>query len=615
MKNTKEDPFVLLDDCSASQEGAHSFLFDNPEHIIKADNLSQVSTALAKMDELLALGFHLAGWISYEVAATFEPRIKACTKLKAEEALIWMIATREPKPLTKDQVDNFLSSNCAETITIIPDDDIPPLSVFENKIKKIHEYINSGDVYQVNYTFNQPFHVNGSACGLYRILRQQQKVQYGALINSREIDILSLSPELFIHCKNGKLIARPMKGTAPRGADEVSDDANALAMQQDSKSRAENLMIVDLLRNDLSRIADPGSVKVPSLFEIEKYQTLLQMTSTIEATLSGSKKPSKILPALFPCGSVTGAPKIRAMEIIAELEDRPRGVYCGAIGHFAPNGDFTLNVPIRTATLRDKGKHGMRKGNMGIGSGIVADSIAKDEYDECLLKAHFLTEINPSCDLIETLKYSPKEGLLRLEKHLQRLTKSAATFHRPINKESIREKLLKLTKSSISTKRVRLTLSRNGTSQVSMMDLLSDITPPEQTICLAEQTTSSTDPMLCHKTSQRYLYDTTRIKAMKEHGVLDVIFCNEKGEVTEGAISNIFVEINGVLHTPPLSCGLLPGIMRQEIIDSARPTKEVVLRPEDIRKALNIYICNSVRGLVPVKLLSVPSVKITKHTN
>ena len=597
------DPFVLLDDCSLEPSRQQSLLFDAPDHIIIANSIDEVPAALARIDELVQSGFYVAGWVAYEVAAAFEARLDAILNVKSGEPLIWMIATSKPRRLSKPDVDLLLDDSTCDGVTVVPIDDIPSFAQYNDKIACIHEFIQAGDVYQINYTFDQPFTVTGSTTALYSALRHKQPVHYGALIKTGDMDILSLSPELFIECRDGTLTARPMKGTAPRGLDKKSDDALADAMLHDEKSRAENLMIVDLLRNDLSRIADAGSVKVPTLFEIERYQTLLQMTSTIEASLSQPKKPSEVLAALFPCGSVTGAPKIRAMEIIGALEDRPRGVYCGAIGYFAPGGDFTLSVPIRTATISKDSDGSARFGSMGIGSGIVADSDAAAEYDECLLKARFLTELNPACDLIETLKWTPRDGFLRLDLHLKRLGNSAVAFFRPIDLDDIRGQLLHYVKDLTVSHRVRLTLARDGATHISVSELSDNA--PAQTICFAGPAVLSSNPMLRHKSSLREIYDSVRGEAIKKHGVIDVIFVNEKGEVTEGAISNIFAEIDGVLVTPPVACGLLGGIMRQTIVDGPRDTKEAILLISDIKKAPKLYICNSVRELVSVTLLDV----------
>lgn len=607
------DPFVLLDDCSLETTGRQSLLFDSCDHIITAHTVEDVHKALERIDDLVQSGFYVAGWIAYEAAAAFEARLSALFKPKSAEPLIWMMATRAPVKISAHDVDVLLSESSGGGVTIVPSDDIPSFAHYSDKIAGIQNYIQAGDVYQINYTFDQPFNVMGSTTALYAALRQKQPVHYGALIKTGDLDILSLSPELFIECRGGTLTARPMKGTAPRGDDVKSDDANADAMLNDEKSRAENLMIVDLLRNDLSRIADPGSVKVPALFEIEKYQTLLQMTSTIEATISQPKKPSEILAALFPCGSVTGAPKIRAMEIINGLESRPRGVYCGAIGYFAPDGDFTLSVPIRTATIR-KDHHGnMAIGNMGIGSGIVADSDVAAEYDECALKARFLTELNPACDLIETLKWTPREGLLRLDLHLERMAKSAAAFYRPIDLDSIRGQLLHRVKDLTLLHRVRLTLARDGSVYITVTELTEEMLGQPLTVCFAGPRVASSNAMLRHKTSMRDAFDSVRAEAIKKHDVIDVIFVNEKGEVTEGAISNIIAEIDGKLLTPPIDCGLLGGIMRQTLIGDHGAIKEAILSTNDIKHASKLYICNSVRELVPVTLLDVEPVFLAKQ--
>lgn len=448
-------------------------------------------------------------------------------------------------------------------------------------------------------------------------MRRNQSVAYGAIVNLGDEQILSLSPELFFRIENDSILVRPMKGTMKRGRSFDEDLKFCNALREDIKNRSENVMIVDLLRNDLGRLNHQfGDKKVVtrSLFNVERYESFLGMTSTITAETDGGalRKVSMFdfLKALFPCGSVTGAPKIRTMEIIRELEKLPRGVYTGAIGYFSPKGTGTFNVPIRTLRLADG------KGEMGIGSGIVYDSDPQQEWEECLLKAHFLTKPVTEFVLIETLLWEPESGYWLLEEHFKRLEQSALYFSFSFSREDVTETLKKLAnieKCNRESYRVRLTLQKDGaietTTQQCLAPLLRSL-PENSTlskedlpcISLSEKKTDSILPWFYHKTSNRGLFQDEFAKAGRL-GLFDIVFCNEKHELTEGCISNLIVLLDGNYYTPPVSSGLLAGTMRKHLLcNSTVKLHEKVITSEDLQRADAIFCCNSVRGVVQVSL-------------
>jgi para-aminobenzoate synthetase/4-amino-4-deoxychorismate lyase len=438
-------------------------------------------------------------------------------------------------------------------------------------------------------------------------------VPYGALIALDDGSaVLSLSPELFVRHSDGLLTARPMKGTAPAAppAQQAENQQRANALAADPKNRAENLMIVDLLRNDIARVAVTGSVEVPALFDVQRYASVLQMTSTITAQLRDDATLPDIFDALYPCGSITGAPKRRTMEIIRELEPDARGIYTGAIGWFDPRkdsnlgqvGDFCMSVPIRTLTLQPQGADGVRRGEMGVGAGIVFDSNAGDEYAECKLKARFLTGLQNDFEIFETMRATPGGGVRHRERHLKRLAASAAYFGFPWDAKAADAYLdtaCTMLEPQHAAYRLRLALSPSGAFAVQHAPL-SPLTEPVR-VLLAEDNTSSSDLFLRHKTSIRQRYDIAWRDAEAD-GAFDTLFFNERGELTEGGRSNVFVRVNGQWLTPPLSAGALPGVMRSVLLDdpdwqaSEAPITRAMLNAAD-----DIILCNALRGVLRVR--------------
>jgi len=466
---------------------------------------------------------------------------------------------------------------------------------------RVKDYIAAGDVYQINLTLKGRFDFDGDPMVLYQDLRRRQRVAHGALVVAPDFQVLSLSPELFLRIEDGKAEARPMKGTVARGASPEEDAVLRGWLRNDVKSRAENLMIVDLLRNDLGRVAEIGSVRVSDLFTVESYPTLHQMTSGITARLRADVGLAEIAHGLFPCGSITGAPKMRAMEIIRELEPEARGVYTGAVGMLAPNGDALFNVAIRTVLLDERG------GELGIGSGIVQDSDLQVEWEECLLKARFLTDEREPFQLIETLRWERGRGYYLLDHHLDRITRSAAYFGYPCDPGAVRRRLAQEAErfTDEMAMRVRLLLDDDGAVTVESRPVEIPGSDHVLTFVISEQRVESGDPFYYHKTTRRELYDGEFARLQAATGCGEVVFLNERGEVTEGSRTNLFVERDGVLLTPPLRSGLLDGTLRRDMIENPSLTvEERVLTLTDLDTAERIYLGNSVRGLMQARRLA-----------
>jgi len=603
----RQAPLVLLDDSRPGHRAGRSLLFDRPDQVIVARSFDELPAAFAAMDAAYKGGLHLAGWVSYECARHFEPRLETCITETAPEPLVWMIATKHRADLDGGQVQEALhraqGGNARMARLTLGES---PLSKdqYLADIGRIHDLIRAGDVYQINHTFPLPCRLSGDPLTLFETLRASQPVPFGAYLDTGEsadgFTVLSLSPELFLRRRGDLLISRPMKGTAPRGLSLADDEAIMTALASDEKSRAENLMIVDLIRNDLSRISVPGSVKVNSLFEVERYRSLHQMTSSVQAQARDDLVPSQLLAGLFPCGSVTGAPKVHAMEVIASLEKSPRGVYCGAIGHFSPPGkrhpaDWALNVPIRTLVLERNGA-----GRLSVGSGVVADSSAAGEYEECLLKARFAAASTPTpFSLIETFRLSPDGSFNHLNEHLARLKASATYFDYAFDADAVHAGLQDHVASLgplDQPRRARLLLAEDGSVSVSSLPLVENGSHAAK-VCLSATAVRSDDVFLYHKTTRRTLYDAAFTKAHKA-GFDDLLFFNERNELTEGAVSNVFINSGGSWMTPPVSAGVLPGILRQQLLND--PTRQITvqtIRRQDLLGADEIYIGNSLRGL------------------
>ncbi len=479
---------------------------------------------------------------------------------------------------------------------------------YQQRFERVQQFIGDGDTYQINLTFPLHFRWFGDPLALYRQLRERQKVSYGAFIELADRTIVSLSPELFIQRRGDVIQTRPMKGTRPRGENADQDRHLAEQMLADPKSRAENLMIVDLLRNDLGRVCEVGSVQVRSLFDVETFDTVLQMTSTVQGHLPPQISLERILRALFPCGSVTGAPKHRSRQIIAQLEQRARGIYTGSLGYLDPDGGLSLNVAIRTLELEPDGR-----GRLGIGGGVVADSTEPDEWNECFIKARFLTRADPGFELIETMRADcpadrraesePSAWIALWDQHRKRLQQSAAYFGFRFSADELADALIgTLAGLPRGTWRVRLTLNKAGCVGVSSEPLGEPAVGAMPAVRLAGTAIRSAAWHQAHKTTYRPLYDQGLQLAVSE-GLWDLLFFNERDELVEGARSSVFVRLDARLCTPPLESGALPGVMRARVLadPSVGAVERTILRQE-LRRAQAIYLCNAARGLFQVRM-------------
>ena len=576
---------VLLHDTRAPS--GQNLWFTAPREIITAYGLAEVAPALARLEAATASGLHAAGFLSYELGFAFEERLASLLPESSETPLLWLGLYDAPEQLTAAEVEQRLASDT----TGVARDITPRWSAADHEaaFDRVKAHIAAGDSYQVNLTFKADFTLEGDPVSLYRDLVRKQAVSYGALINTGTQWILSRSPELFVSSENSRLSARPMKGTLKRGRTLAEDQAGRAALAADEKNRAENLMIVDLLRNDLGRIAEIGTVEVTDLFTVETYSTLHTMTSGITARKLAGLTIADVLENLFPCGSITGAPKLRAMEIIQAVEAGPRGLYTGSIGYIAPNGDFRFNVAIRTAVIDATGR-----GEIGIGGGIVADSTAEAEYQEALLKLKFLSDPAQPVTLIETFKWTPESGYALLDRHLDRLLDSAAYFALPVSRQDATDYLDAQSQGWTGPMRVRLTLSEAG------LDLTAVALPPNPAkfrFAIASERLDSASIWLAHKTTNRAFYDAPRQRAHDRHALNEVVFLNERDELTEGSFTTLFIEKDGILLTPALSSGLLPGTLRADLIAFGK-AKERVLTLADLAQADAVWLGNSVRGLI-----------------
>ena len=607
--------FALLDDRGATADRPTSRLYTGfvREHRCVAP--AALDATWDRVDADLRAGLHAVLLADYEwgnklIGAGHE-RL-AADDASALRVLMFSTTTR----LSGEGVDAWLRQGhevpgAAGVMNLVPTVEQPE---FTAAIARIQEAIRDGETYQVNYTYRLLGQAHGTPLSLYRRLRARQPVAYGALIALPEqgergdvSHVLSCSPELFLRHEAGLLTARPMKGTASRIATPEGDSETARHLSIDIKNRAENLMIVDLLRNDLGRVAEIGSVKVPELFTIEPYATVFQMTSTVQARLKPGVGFADLLRAVFPCGSITGAPKHHTMELIARLETTPRGLYCGAIGWMdAPQGDarcgdFCLSVAIRTLTLGPE-VQGLRAARLGVGAGIVLDSRAADEFEECRWKARFLTSSDPGFELFETMLATPGEGVRHLERHLARLDHSAQVLGFGFDRVAALDALKACVLPPGVPARLRLALAHDGALQVTAAPLPILAEGPVS-LLVADHCLPPFNPLAAHKTTLRQHYDEG-VHAAERAGAFDSLFFTTDGRLVEGGRSSVFVQLGGRWWTPPLSDGALPGVMRALVLqDAAWQAGERSLRLEDVHRAEALMVCNALRGPLPARLV------------
>jgi para-aminobenzoate synthetase/4-amino-4-deoxychorismate lyase len=571
-----------------ARDGPRLLRFERPRAVIEARTSAQVAGALQRADRALAGGSWVAGFVAYEAAEAFG--LATCPLDPDGPPLVWLGVFEPPAPTTHSLAALAVPEVAAP---IRVEEWRPGLDAAGHgaAVSRIHDRIAAGDTYQVNLTFPLSAPLREDPFALFGRLVSAQRAPYAAFVDLGRFAVASASPELFFRLEGDRLTTRPMKGTAPRGPSLAADERRERELRASEKDRAENLMIVDMLRNDLGRVAELGSVAVPSLFDIERYPTLLQMTSTVTARSRASF--SEILGALFPCASVTGAPKKRTMEIIAANETGPRGVYTGAVGWAAPEGRACFNVAIRTA-VADRERAVV---TYGIGSGVVADSVAGEEYAECLLKARILGE-RPFA-LLETLAFVPGRGYRRLDGHLARLQASARHFGLPLDETRVFAALRDLASGLDVATRIRLLVDGDGRIETEAAPL-PEPGPGPVRVGLAADPVDPQSVWLHHKTTRRESYDAA---VAFRPDCDDVLLWNTRGEVTESSIANVVVDTPGGWVTPPLSSGLLAGVERAALLAEGR-IREAVVPVADLRRGQRFWLVNSVRGLYDAELVS-----------
>jgi para-aminobenzoate synthetase/4-amino-4-deoxychorismate lyase len=594
-------PFVLLDDARALGAAA-ARLFRDPVEILTARHATEIDNLLTALEAAQGRGLHVAGYLAYEAGKGLAPAWRGAIDDDDDVApLGWFGLFERVERIDADAVPALLPDPAGAWIGRVA----PRITRgdYEAAVEHVLDLIRAGDIYQANLTFRADVPFSGNPLAIHARLRRTARAGYGGFVWTGRQAIVSHSPELFFALRGRDVMARPMKGTAARLADVAADARAARELATDPKQRAENLMIVDLIRNDLSRVAVPGSVAVPDLFRVESFPTIHQLVSDVSARLPDGVGAVEVLRAAFPCGSITGAPKVRAMEIINALEGEARGLYTGSIGFIEPGGDAAFNVAIRTlvfphSDLRD----GANQATLGLGSGIVADSVPGEEWRECLAKGEFVSRAGESFDLLETMLFDPVEGVQRLEGHLGRMKASADSLGFRFDRHGARNSLQSATFRLRSAARVRMRLAPSGALavEVSPLPRLAELPVP---VAVRPSPMTADDFRLAHKTSLRGAYDTAR----RESGAAEVIFVDEPGFITEGSWSNIFVERGGLLLTPPLALGLLPGVLRAELIEKGRAV-ESHLRLADL--ADGFFIGNSLRGLVPARLVDTAASQI-----
>lgn len=580
-------PLVVLEDARPGRESAT--IFHRASAVLCADTPADAAPLLAKIGQALREGRHVAGYFAYEFGYLLEGRLAPLVWQKRSVPLAWFGVFESREELDAAACSGALeASGRAYAGRLNPEWNEED---YGERFAALKALIAAGDLYQANLTFRAHFDFAGDPRSLYRRLKQESRAGYCAYIDDGKRQILSLSPELFFEqSADATLRTRPMKGTAPRGHDAASDARARNHLVSSEKERAENLMIVDLLRNDLARVSETGSVTVEDLFAVETYPTLHQMVSTVTARRRPEVSSAQVIRALFPCGSVTGAPKIRAMEVIRALETSPRGVYCGAIGAFAPDGAARFNVAIRTLTIKGN------RGELGVGGAVVFDSQSESEYRECLLKARYFEAARVPMGLIETLRWSPTEGFVRGDRHLERMEHSAAVFGIRFSRDEASRRMRDAVADCHMSVRLRVLLSEAGAIDLTATEIEMPAAT-EWRYAISTETVHSADLLLQYKTNQREMFDAEHARALAA-GADEILFLNERGEVTEGSRTNVFIEHDGALFTPAKSCGLLPGCLRGELIESGR-CREALIVPADLARADAVWLGNSLRGLVP----------------
>ncbi|MBL7648620.1 MAG: aminodeoxychorismate synthase component I [Candidatus Hydrogenedentes bacterium] len=560
-------------------EGDSLRVYESPIAEFCTARLDEVRSILAILEQQVIRGYHVAGYITYEAAPAFDPAIQ--THTPRDFPLLWFGVYREP-------LFEALPTGAALPQPALNWKPSLEKAAYGASLARIREHIAAGDTYQVNFTYPFEAHFDAEPEAWFLERLQAQQCGYAAYLDLGDQVIMSLSPELFFELNGERITTRPMKGTRPRGLGSAEDRAMAEALRNSPKERAENLMIVDMLRNDLGRVCAVNSIEVPTLFSIERYPTVWQMTSTVTGHCDASVPD--IFAALFPCASVTGAPKIETMKIIRELEAGPRGVYCGAIGWWAPGRQARFNVAIRTATLdRDRGL-----ARYAAGSGIVWDSEVDREYQECEQKTAVLYHTQPPFALLASLRLEASSYFL-LEEHLDRLADSAEYFGYAFGREKVRAALeaYRAQVERFPTK-VRVLSDKQGV--LTMTDELLPAPKPWK-VGLARSPIDSRQPWTHHKTTHRALYDSARAT---RPDCTDVLLWTADGALTESTFANIVLRFGDKRYTPPSEAGLLPGVFRRHLLETSE-IEERKLTVDDLAKADEVMLINSVRGWIEVE--------------
>ena len=560
----------------------HWLFFENPVRILTTRRLDEIRPALQEIEAAVnQQGLFAAGFISYEAAPAFDPALKVRPD-NSGFPFVWF--GLYPPPLA--------STHCPLASVVRPlSSDLWTPSIttedYARTVAKLRQYLFDGDTYQVNYTFRLAQSLQASPESIFHTLVEAQGAHYSAFVDTGDFALCSASPELFFRLDGDRLESRPMKGTIQRGKSAEEDRRQAHVLRDSPKNRAENVMIVDMVRNDMGRVAIPGSVIAERLFDVERYPTVWQMVSTVTAKTHASI--GEILAALFPCASITGAPKARTMEIIAQEETTPRRIYTGSIGYIAPGRRAQFNVAIRTLLL-DK-TTGMAE--YGVGGGIVWDSESDSEYEECWLKARVLTEKQPDFKLLETLLWTPDDGYFLLDRHLKRLEESAEYFDIPLSLPDLCSMVdVHCSKfKGNSAHRIRLLVARDGGITLDSTPFTVDPGSAPVRVRLAATPVDPEDRFLYHKTTHRTVYEQAKAGVPDDE---DVLLWNTRGELTESTIANVVVELEGKRLTPPVTSGLLPGVFRAELIEKGEIT-EAAIRLQDLPRCDAIYLVNSVR--------------------
>jgi para-aminobenzoate synthetase/4-amino-4-deoxychorismate lyase len=567
--------------------------FCDPVEIVAAYSIDEVVVRLQQIEAAVqAYGLDAAGFIAYEASPAFDVALHVREHPDIALPLLWFGLYDRGERF--DRLSD-LDRNVRDRVTYSIGPWHPTITwpAYERAIQSIKHHIADGETYQVNYTYRLRAPFDGEAWSFFLGLAQKQPVGYAAFVDIGSHVICSASPELFFRLSERTLTAKPMKGTAARGRTLAEDRAQADWLHHSEKNRAENVMIVDMIRNDLGRIATTGSVAVPHLFEVERYPTVLQMTSTVTAHTDASL--TDILTALFPCASITGAPKIRTTEIIQQLETTPRGVYTGCIGYYSPGREAQFNVAIRTVTI----DCAAGTAEYGVGGGIVWDSDAADEFRECEIKMRVLTQPVQSFDLIESILWTPDGGYTLLDRHLARVSDSAEYFVIPIDLAALKNQLaIAASELPLTAHKVRVNVTQSGETSIAATPLSEIPLPPTMRVTLAAQPVDTANIFLYHKATRREAYQAAR---SSRPGFDDVLLWNERGEITESTIANVVVELNGHCYTPPIECGLLGGTLRADLIERGLICERVITKDE-LLSATRLWLINSVRGWLETQL-------------